>query len=396
MARAETWVLALVAASLVLYVTVMFAFVGLAIAKRLRTKPPPLAVATPARVSILKPLAGVDEELAENLDSFAALEAPYEILFGVASPLDPAAPIARCFMARHPRVPARLVVTDPNAATNPKVAQLKGLLEEAGGEIVVISDSNVRVRRGYLESLRRELSSEGVGLVTSLIAGSGEKNLGAALENLQLGGVIAPAVGVSQIVMPRPLTVGKSMAMRRHDAVSLAVLDRVSGVLAEDYALGSVFSEAGYDVRTSFLPVDNLNVRVGLSHTIDRHTRWAKMRRAISPSTFYLEPLLSPMAIATLGFFAAPGQATATLCLASGVLQTAGAWTATRVLRGRWMAARYLPLEIVRSFVMLGCWLRACASRRVVWRGHAFKLGKGSVLIPVLARAARRPSDVTS
>ena len=57
------------------------------------------------RVSILKPLAGGDDELAENLDSFARIEYPdYELLFGVASIDDGALPVARDFLRRHPFV----------------------------------------------------------------------------------------------------------------------------------------------------------------------------------------------------------------------------------------------------------------------------------------------------
>lgn len=56
-------------------------------------------------VSILKPLCGADEDLAANLDSFAHLRGPrYELLFGVASKLDPAYRVAEALLARHPGV----------------------------------------------------------------------------------------------------------------------------------------------------------------------------------------------------------------------------------------------------------------------------------------------------
>ena len=99
------------------------------------------------RVSILKPLAGADDDLEENLASFAALDYPdYEVLFGVASAGDAAIPAARRFIAAHPER-ARLVFTDPTNAVNPKVAQLLDLEREATGEVLVVSDSNVRVER---------------------------------------------------------------------------------------------------------------------------------------------------------------------------------------------------------------------------------------------------------
>ena len=52
------------------------------------------------RVSILKPLAGSDDELEANLASFASLDYPdYEILLGIASRDDGALPSAKRFVA---------------------------------------------------------------------------------------------------------------------------------------------------------------------------------------------------------------------------------------------------------------------------------------------------------
>jgi ceramide glucosyltransferase len=183
----------------------------------LRRRPAPLLSVRPW-VSVLKPLSGLDDDLRENLESFAALDYPaYEILFGVASPADPAEAVALAFIAAHPEVSARLVVTDPprGAVHNPKVAQLVDLTRHARGSVIVVSDANVRVRRTYLRSLVGDLLRPGVGLVSSVIAGSGEQTLGAAIENLQLIGYVAPTVVAAHALSVRPATVGKSLAMRK-------------------------------------------------------------------------------------------------------------------------------------------------------------------------------------
>src|SRR4051812_40872598 len=121
---------------------------------RSRARPSPTRA---PRVTILKPLAGADDDLAENLESIARLDHPsFEILLGVASVRDPAFAVARAFVERHRRVHARLVLTDREAAINPKVAQLIALERHATGEVVVISDSNVRVSPRYLSDLLAE------------------------------------------------------------------------------------------------------------------------------------------------------------------------------------------------------------------------------------------------
>jgi ceramide glucosyltransferase len=344
-------------------------------------------------VSVLKPLAGADDDLDENLASFAALDYPaYEVLFGVASPRDPALDAARRFVARHPKVRARIVITDPEAAHNPKVAQLVGLEAQAAGEIVVISDSNVRVPRDYLWSLVRELEDPSVGLVTSIFAGTGERTLGAALENLQLGAVIAPGVVAYATLSSRPLTVGKSMAMRRRDLAVLGGLRRVGGVLAEDHALGRMFLDAGFETRTAMTAVENRNVDAGIMRTVERHSRWAKMRRAIHPVAFLFEPLLSPVAVTTAALVVNPARALGGALLAAMLLQIALGQLALRALRGRALPWYYAPLDVMRAYVALACWVRALVSRRVTWRGHAFILGPGSELVPADAHARDRAS----
>jgi len=346
------------------------------------------------RVTIFKPLAGVDDDLEANLASFAALDYPgFEVLFGVASPSDPAFAAARRFVELHPDVHARVVITDPDAALNPKVAQLVGLEARAVGEVLVVSDSNVRVQKDYLWSLVRHLEDPNVGLVTSLFAGTGEQTLGAALENLQLGAVVAPGVVacdvLSRTLGTRPLTVGKSMAMRKRDLAVFGGFHRVGEVLAEDHVLGRVFREAGMELRTALETIENRNVTGGLRRTFERHTRWAKMRRAISPGAFLFEPALSPLAMATMMAVLVPTRAQIVACLVALGVQTAAGLLAVRALRGRALPWYYAPLEIVRTYVALACWANALASRRVSWRCHAFVLGKDSVL-----HAAPAPTSI--
>src|SRR5579863_783328 len=114
--------LALTGASLSLYLLMMAVFAAAAWWRRRRRA---ARVERAPRVSIFKPLAGYDDDLDANLESFARIDYPdFEILLGVASQSDPAFGAACRFVARHPRLDARVVVTDPDAATNPKVAQL--------------------------------------------------------------------------------------------------------------------------------------------------------------------------------------------------------------------------------------------------------------------------------
>ena len=368
------------AASSFLYLAVMtlFAFAMLRHGRRGKQEN-----ARSPRVTICKPLAGTDDDLALNLESFARLRYPsFEILLGVASTEDPAYQVARAFVARHPEIDARLFITDPSASVNPKVAQLLGLQRHARGDVLVISDSNVRVSPSYLDSLVHELQRPNVGLVTSVFAGTGERSLGAALENLQLGTMTAPAVVAASVLPVRPLTVGKSMAMWRDKLSEVGGLERVGGVLAEDHVLGQMFLDAGHDVATSLDVVENRNIDCTIHRTLERHTRWAKMRRAIVPGAFFLEPLLSPILVASVAAIAFRSREAALALLFTVVFQTVLAHGGLRLLRGHALAWYWAPLEVLRTYLLFFCWMRACLSRRIQWRGHPFLVMRDSVIVP--------------
>lgn len=350
------------------------------------------ASASDLRFSILKPLAGHDDDLDENLDSFAALRgADFEILLGVASMDDPAFDSAWRFVRRHPGVNARVVVTDPGAAENPKVAQLMGLEPRATGDILVISDSNVRVEPDYLLHLAEALETPGTHLVSTLVRGTGERTAGALLENVILATHVAPGVAAGYALTDRAITIGKSMAMWRGALRTVGGFRAVKDCLAEDHVLGQLFAKAGFGVRVIPYFVENRNVNCSLSRSFERHARWAKLRRTLSPAGFALEPLMWPAVVALAGAALAPSVATTVALTLALLAQGVGA----QVLLGpsfRGGALRATLLEWTRTFVLLACWASAWLSRTVEWRGNRLTIGAGTRIAPRRARA--QPSDV--
>lgn len=371
----EQAALASVVVSFVAYATVHVLFIA-GTRRRPRTDVPP------RRVSILKPLAGADDDLEANLESFAQLPGDYEVLLGVASVFDPARAIAERVVRRHPQV-FRLIVTDGGAALNPKVAQLIGLAAEASGELFVVSDSNVRARSDYLDRILEAMADPRVGLVSCLVAGAGERTVGAALENVLQSAHVAPGIAAAYTLTGRAITIGKSLA------ISQAALDRVggfeafSGVLAEDHALARRVTKAGLGVRLVTVPVENVNATCSIRRSLERHGRWAKIRRAMAPSGFAFELLLNPIAIATVALALHPSKLQAILLAVALVVQTFLSRARISRLRGEAPALRYAPVEVLASYLLLFSWLRACVSRRVVWRGHPFRIGADTALTPI-------------
>src|SRR6185369_9302888 len=86
-------------------------------------RPPALALIAP--ISVLKPLAGVDDGLEENLRSFFEQDYPsFEILFSVRSTADPAVEVVERLRALYPAVPSQLIVTGEPPYANHKVYSL--------------------------------------------------------------------------------------------------------------------------------------------------------------------------------------------------------------------------------------------------------------------------------
>lgn len=328
-------------------------------------------------VTVLKPLCGADDALEANLETFFCQDHPsFELLFGVLGENDPAIPVVRRLMARHPQVAARLVIHTGGRALNPKVSNLLAMLEAGTRDLVVISDSNVAVRPDYLSALQTSLARPGVGLVTSPIAGVGELSAGAMLENLQLNGTISGSVAASALV-GRPLVVGKSMMFRRSDLQRLGGFEAVANLLAEDYVIGRMFRAAGMRVALCPQPVLNVVQTGTLSTFFARHLRWAMLRTRIKTAIYPAEVLANPMLGAVLTPFVGLGAWPLLLGAALSMARDGLCWLRLRGPRGLLTA---LPMSPVKDLIGLGIWATAPFRRHVGWRGKRLRLSAGSLL----------------
>lgn len=331
-------------------------------------------------ISILKPLCGVDDDLEENLEIFATLDYPtYEVLLGVRSPSDPAFPIALACARRHPdRV--RVIVQRGEPGLNPKVNQLITLEREARFGIVVVSDSNVRVRPGYLEEIAAALEEPDVGLVTNPIVGVGEQRLGSLLDNLQLVTHTAPGTISAKLLAGKDIVVGKSMAMRRADVARLGGFASVKDVLAEDYVLGlAIVRKLGKRV---FLggPIENVSERRPLAHFVSRYHRWSVLqRKMVGLPAYFAQLLLNPIVLALAALAASPRPSS--LAVFGGVCAAKIAIDATcsLLLRGGFPPAGLAAIPL-KDTISAWAWLVGLFRSTVEWRGNRLVVLDGTRL----------------
>lgn len=384
------------ALSIVLFTLGVAAFIA-----HLRRRPPILPDAELPPVSILKPVKGLEEELEQNLRTFFEQDypAPFEIVFASASVDEPAFEVARRIAADHPHVPVRFVVGDPRIGLNPKVNNLELAMSHAAHDLVLQSDANVRVPVDYLRRVVSELIGERASLLTSMVVGTGEQSVGAALENLQLGAFIAPAQAFALRFFGITCVVGKSMLLRKSELATLGGLRLVAGVLAEDYVLGRAYQKAGMKVLLSGTAVENVNCDIPVERFIARHARWLKMRAVISIPGFVADfganpTMISLLAFALSGFDPLFGAAFVAIATAKTL---AHAFMLRRV-RATPMSARHLLLSPLKDILIGAVIPYAAISRSIEWRGVRLRLGLGSVLRPdngpipvVLARKLAAP-----
>lgn len=333
-------------------------------------------------ISVLKPLCGVDDGLYENLVSFARQDHPdFELILGVADPFDPALAVAQRLRAEFPSVAIRVLVHgEADSIANPKVITLVHALRIARHELVLVSDSNVRVAPDYLRNLGAEISDPEVGLVSNLIVGMGEETFGARCETLHLNTFVIGGVCIGD-VSDRPCVVGKSMLMRKRELAALGGFESMRDVLAEDYLLGQRYHEAGFRVVLSCDPIRTEHRQLTFTRFMSRHLRWAQLRRWCAIGPFCSEPLLyaSP-------WLAAPMLVQDSIhdlswvCAAALLARIGSDGMLARKVTGQWPSLGMLALIPLKDTLMLGVWAVALCRRNVHWRGHSLRIGPGTRL----------------
>jgi ceramide glucosyltransferase len=336
-------------------------------------------------LSLLKPVKGLEEQLEKCLRSLYEQDYPgeREVVFASATRDDPALVVARKVAAEFPHVPTRFVLSDDTWGFNPKVSNLRGALLAARHDLVLQTDANVWAEATYLRQIVSEFVNEKASILSSLVTGTGEASIGAAMENIQLGAFTAPGCCAALKLGGMPCVIGKSMLLRKSELRELGGLALVKDSLAEDFLLGKHYMAAGKKVVLSATPIRNFNAKIPVECHLARHARWLKMRAVLHAPAFIAEVFVNPVALlllawGTSGFSNVLGLAVLGLAFVKMLLDGVLIW----LVRGAAMPWRYLWLAPVKDLLMLGTWAYSSFSRSIVWRGVRLRLGPDSLLIP--------------
>ncbi len=334
----------------------------------LAVRPPALHSAEP--ISILKPLAGLDLDLESNLRTFFEQDYPaFEILFALRSESDPAAQVVARLQTQYPNVPSRLVLTGEPPYPNAKVYSLDRMLSDADHDLVVMSDSDIRVTPNLLRTIAAEFQEEHLGVATCPYRAVPGESLWSRFEATGMNTDFWGSALVARMLEGMHFAVGPTIAARRRVLQSIGGFARVKDYLAEDFVIGRFAAEAGHGVILSSYVIEHHIGSATLPENVEHRLRWARSTRRSRPAGYVGQLFTMPLPLALLVCAFSPTW-WPLLPVAMIVRALAAYVVSARVLGARinWLL---LPLEDLLGFCF---WLAGFFGNTILWRGRRYRL----------------------
>lgn len=339
-------------------------------------------------VTILKPLAGAEPDLAENLRSFCTQLYPtYRVVFGVHDDQDPALGVARTLAEEISDVDIRIVIGSgrPDGG-NPKIANLLEMVPHiAPGDIVVLADSDMRVAPDYLLSVVATLQQPDVGIATCLYVSN-------APPVSQGGGVwsMVGAMGINHGFLPSVLVgqavgrvdgcFGATIALTKTMLDDIGGLEPLSDQLADDYLLGANVRAKGHKIGLVPLLPTTVAHEPDLKSLFAHELRWGRTLASIDRMGYAGLLITQAVPFGLLAVLVDGGYIGASAC-AMAIL---GRLLAVRLQERALGVSRHPAwMVIIRDFLTLAVQVVALSGRTVRWRGGVYHVDRNGVLVSV-------------
>ena len=353
----------------VLFGSVVYSVLQVVAAMRYhRIRPPQRRGAEP--ISILKTLAGLDLDLESNLSTFFEQDYPsFEILFAVRTVRDPAAQVVVRLQQEYAKIHCRLVITVEPAYPNAKVFSLERMLEVAAHDLVVMSDSDIRVTPDLLQIASAEFQDGSAGIATCPYRAIAGRSLWSKLEATGMNTDFWGAALVARMLEGMRFAVGPTIIARRSVLESIGGFARLRDYLAEDFVMGQFAAEAGYGVILSSYVIEHHIGSASWRQNIAHRVRWARSTRRSRPVGYVGQLFTMPFPVALLVCAFSPAW-WPVLPVALAVRAIAAHTVSKRVLRAKLNWA-LLPVEDMLGFLS---WIAGFFGNTILWRGRRYRL----------------------
>jgi ceramide glucosyltransferase len=330
-------------------------------------------------VTVLKPLKDLDPQLRENLSTFCGQEYPdFQIVFGVADQADPAVAVVRALQREHSALDIDLIIDARLHGTNDKVSNLINMYRSAKHDILVLSDSDIRVPRDYLRRVVAPLRSNDIGLVTCLYrALAASDDLPTILWCLTINTTLTPQILVARQVEKPTYAFGATMALRRSTLQAVGGFEEIANMLADDYHLGNRIASRGLALWLSECVVDTV---VGIDSwrgLLQHQLRRARTNRVQRPGGYVGTILTHGVLWAGVNLLVAGAGpiALSTSALTIAARLVAALQVSRRYLRTGVRAADAL-LVLLTDLLLSLVWAVGLFGSSVWWKGRRFRILK--------------------
>ena len=330
-------------------------------------------------VSVLKPVHGLEPNLRENLESFFRQDYPdFELIFCARHEDDAALQTARQLSEKYPAVNVRILTSGEPPWTNAKLYSLEKMWGQAAHDVLVISDSDVRVSPDYLREIIKPFVKPTVGMTTCIFRGSPAGGFWTDLEALGYSVEMTSGVVVADLLEGMKFALGPTMVVRRECLEALGGFGFMADYCADDYILGNRVAESGMEVVLSHHSIDHMVFHHSFLSSMRHQVRWMRSTRFSRPKGHLGTVLTYAMPFGVLGLVAgwASGHPKLGIALlfaafANRVIQSvfAGYIVAgdNKALTRAWL---YPVRDLLGAFLWLGSYLRA----EIDWRGEKYCL----------------------
>jgi ceramide glucosyltransferase len=334
-------------------------------------------------VTVLKPVHGLEKNQRENLRSTCLQDYPeFQVVFSVQDRDDPVIPLLREIEAEFGPERVTVAIETCRPGTNGKINNMTGGILHARHEILVISDSDVRLQPDYLKTIVAPLADPSVGCVCTLYKAACADRWFEKMELLTLNADFMSSVVFAHVSGASKFCLGASAALRRSTLEEIGGLEALADYLVEDYEMGRRIWTSGKKIVIVPYLIDTMVDLKTPAQWWNHQVYWDQNTRAARPLAFFATAIIRSTPFALLHALARRADAIGLAVLATVL--------AVRILTAAFILAygfrdreglKSLALLPFRDLAALVSWFLAFVKRTTIWRGSEFVLTRDGRLV---------------
>jgi ceramide glucosyltransferase len=370
------------ACTLVVIIGCTYALVSAFLVARFARQPKPIFNSA-ENVTLLKPLYGAEDGVGVSLASFCAQDqtAGVQMLCGVQDASDPAIAVVCNLKEQFPSCDVELVIASPRAGGNPKISNILNIFPQAKHDVVILSDSDIRVQPDYVRHVLSILQQPGVGLVTCLYRGCALTGFWSRMAAAAVDQHFLPSVLVGAALGLAKPCFGSTIALRRSTLAQIGGFEAFRNTLADDYAMGDAVRQIGLEVRIAPFTVGHTFSETSFGGLLAHELRWARTIRLVDPAGYAGSAITHPLPFALAALLLSGFSAIAWMILLATLACRLFVPIQVERLPGGGKGSVWLsPLRDLLSFAVF---LASYMPGAVNWRGRRYNVGADGTVTPI-------------